>query len=492
MMFAQMRKIIRELKQRSIFQLVKHSVIYGIGNIIQRFLTILLLPIYTRYLTPTDYGIVAMLGIFSMIVGTITMCGLTNGIGRYFYYTKQERTSLSDVVWSPVLFVGGFSVFVLTVLSLFSGFLSNILFDSENYSYLVKLTLVGVFVSNLSGLGRSVLVFEEKSKTVNYINICGVVVGVVCGLLLVVWLGRGVTGAVEAGLVGSTIMSVPIILLSVARFEPAFSRSMLTKQLRFSLPLVGAAFAFWFIDSSDRFLLKMFLPLSEVGLYNIGYNIGMIMMIFVGGFTLAWPPYYHKNNQGDQGQTVCNGVLKLYLVVSCVFVVLISLSGPLVVKVLTTEGFYGAYTVVPWVAMAYMLKGPYLIFLMGVLVRDRSSWQLYLEIFAAMANIGLNVLLIPVIGREAAAITTLVSYSVMVLGAYFMVMRVNPIPGISVRYIGAILILTVVFSVVPLWAGDRGFYLALSSTAFAFFAGVFLLVGYREFAAQTKRKARGF
>ena len=100
-----------------------------------------------------------------------------------------------------------------------------------------------------------------------------------------------------------------------------------------------AVFCFFLIDSSDRYMLKIFLPLSEVGFYNIGYQIGLLMMIFVGGFTSAFPPYYHKNNQNGEGQSICNDVLNIYLMVSLPFLILISFFGPVAIKILTLSNF---------------------------------------------------------------------------------------------------------------------------------------------------------
>ncbi|MFX0093042.1 MAG: lipopolysaccharide biosynthesis protein [Candidatus Hodarchaeota archaeon] len=276
----------------------------------------------------------------------------------------------------------------------------------------------------------------------------------------------------------------------MARLRPAFSRSILKRQLKFSLPLVPALFAFWFIDSSDRYLLKIFLPLSEVGLYNVGYNIGLVMMIVVGGFTLAWPPYYHKNNQDNEGQTICNDVLKIYLLITSFFVVVLSLAAPVVVKILTTERFYQAFTIVPWVAMAYLLKGPYIIFLMGVYIKNRTSWQLYLEGFAAAVNIGLNILLIPIVGREAAAITTLLSYTILVVGAYLMVMRVNPIPKISWGYVLGIMVLTLVISGSAAWAGNIKGYILFSIALFFCYSSILLFIGYREIIPMIRKEVR--
>ena len=134
-----------------------------------------------------------------------------------------------------------------------------------------------------------------------------------------------------------------------------------------------AVFAFFFIDSSDRYLLKIFLPVSEVGLYSIGYQLGLAMMVFVGGFSSAWPPYYHKNNQNNEGQSICNKVLTMYMLPAAFFAVLISIASQFIFRVLTTDAFHSAYTVVPFVALAYMLKGPYIIFLMGIAMKNKNK-----------------------------------------------------------------------------------------------------------------------
>jgi O-antigen/teichoic acid export membrane protein len=124
---------------------------------------------------------------------------------------------------------------------------------------------------------------------------------------------------------------------------------------------------------------------------------------------------------------------------------------PLVLHLFTTEKFYPADSIVPWVSTAYMLKGPYIIFLMGVLIKNRTAWQLYLEFMAAGINVLGNLLLIPIYGREAAAFTTMLSYGVLALGSYWMVQRINPIPNLSKRFVsltvGVILLVTTLATV---------------------------------------------
>ena len=436
-----MQQIFRKLRERSAYKLLRNTLLYGIGDLLQKFLAILLIPIYTKFLEPSDYGVLALLSILIMVISTLATCGLTNGISRYFYYLEHENTTKAEVIWSPMAFVFILSTILVAGLVFFSERLSILLFDNPAFAHLVNLTLFNVLILNISSISRTILIVEEKVWQINCVNIIGVIVGVISGVVCVVHLKRGVQGVVEAGVIASIIMAGMLWYFAMPKHEFAFNSSILKRQLKYSLPLTAAVFAFFLIDSSDRFLLKQFLPLSEVGLYNIGYQGGMIMMLLVGGFTTAWPPYYHKNNQNGEGQLICSKVLNLYLPVAGIFAVMISLSAPLALRLMTPQSYFEAYTVVPFVAMAYMLKGPYLIFMMGVLMKEKTTWQLSLEAVAAGLNIGLNILLIPLIGREAAAITTLFSYGLMVFGAYLMVGRINPIPGLSlIKIAGVVLI----------------------------------------------------
>ncbi len=146
-------------------------------------------------------------------------------------------------------------------------------------------------------------------------------------------------------------------------------------------------------------------------------------------------PYYHRKNQNGEGQLVCANVLMFYMLIVGMAVVFITVLSPLLLKLLTNESYLLAYTVVPLIALAYLLKGPFLIFLMGIAMKNKTHWQFSLELVAAIINIIGNFLLIPIIGREAAAITTLLSYAFMAIGSYFMVMKIAPIPNIPVKIV---------------------------------------------------------
>ena len=446
-----MKDIINRFKQQKNISLFKNSFYYGAGQLVQKFLSLILLPIYTRFLSPEDYGIIALMSVFTMITATITMSGLTNGISRYYFYTKQDNSTKDEVVLTPLLFILVFTALIVGIVCAFSSNLSNFFFDSTNYTYIIQLAVSTIFFSNIFSVCHSVLIFEEKVWTVNLLTITNVLIGAFLGITLVIYLDRGVNGIFEAAFFTAILTSILISYIVLRKLKWIFNGGLLLKQLKFSLPLMLAVFAFFFIDSSDIYVLKLFLPLSEVGLYNIGYQFGMLIVLFVGGFSAAWPPFYHKNNSDGQGQSFCGDVLTVYLVITIPCVVIISHIGPIAIQLLTPVSYHESYTVIPFVALAYMLKGPYIIFLMGLLVKNKTSWQLYLEILAAAINIILNFTLIPIIGKEAAAMTTLLSYTVMVVGSYIMVNIVNPLPNFRIFKPTLYFLIGILFSVLSLY-----------------------------------------
>ena len=327
----------------------------------------------------------------------------------------------------------------------FIDFIGSILFSSREYKYIL-LSLINILVINITDVARGVMIFEEKVALVNIVNIVGVLFSAIYGILSVVYFERGVTGVVEAGLAGSLSMCITSTLISLKKYKITFDRKILIKQIRFSFPLMLAVFAFLVIDSSDRYMLRLFLPLSEVGLYNLGFQVGMLVFLIVGGFSLAWPPYYHKNNQEGKAQELCGQTLNLFLCIAGLFVVLLCLFSPPLIKLMTPPNYHEIYLVTPFIALAIFMRGPYEIFIMGVVMKNKTSLQLYLEIFIAALNIILNYFLIKEIGREGAALSSMICYITMSLGAFIIVQKINPIPTIDLTKTLYSLVLIYTFS----------------------------------------------
>jgi O-antigen/teichoic acid export membrane protein len=186
--------------------------------------------------------------------------------------------------------------------------------------------------------------------------------------------------------------------------------------------------AFFFIDWSDRLLIERFLGLDELGVYSIGYSFGMLMSLVVMAFGNAWPPYFISFiNKREEAAVLFAGVLKYYVIgLGTMTLALFLMARPLVIT-MTAPAFHGAFTVVGLVALAYMLKGCYLIMLPPLVYEKRLYIQSGIEWIAAAVNVGLNLLLLPVLRKEGAAIATLLAYFTLPLLTYFVGAKLMPI-----------------------------------------------------------------
>lgn len=460
-------------------RLFKNSAVLGFGAVTQRLLQILLLPIYTRYLTPEDYGVISVLLVLAIAVNTLCEAGLTNGIGRYYYYAEDEGVTRDAVVWSGFWYILLASIVAAAGLVVFQRPVSELLFDTPAHAYLIALSGVQILAMGVASASRTLLQMDERMKSLSVWLIIEVVVSVSSGMLLVVVAGRGVTGAVEAQVLAATIPAIVFLRSTVLRFARTFSMPMFKKQLAFSLPLVAGIFAFWFIDSSDRYILNHYLPLEETGLYDMGYKLGTTILIVVSSFTAAWIPYYHRSGKG---QALVDDALKASLLITGLASILLAVGSPLMLRILTAERFHGAYTVVPMVVLAYVLKLPYLLFATGIQMKNRTGLLVGLEVIAATVNVIGNLIFVPRIGREAAAITTTIAYAMMTLGSLWLVQRVNPIPNLSWRLHAVTIGVTTAALVGFMIAMDRGYnyYLTAAGTLVGFVVGMLALFGVGE------------
>lgn len=414
----------------SAISLARDTLILAFGSSLSKYLSVLLIPIYSRFISPEDYGVLSLVAIISLILNAFCSLALTNGISRYIYYADDEKVSKDSIIWSPLIFIFLNSLIILGFVAFFYEFFTFYIFGSEKFESIFLIIIFTIFFTNFNSVGLSILVFEKKVTKVVSLNLLTVLLQGGLGIYFVAFLSKGLLGIIQASLISSILIFFVTYFLSFSKYKIEFNRSILKKQLKFSLPLLIAILAFFFIDSSDRYLLNLYLPLSEVGLYNIGYQGALFILILVDGFSLAWPPFYHSNNQNGDSQRLCYPVLLIFSFSAFIFILFISLFAPVVLNLLTPYEYHQAYTIVPYVTFAYALKGPYIIFLMGILMKNKTYIQLILECIAAGINVLLNIYLINSIGREGAAISTLMSYGFLCISTFMVVQYINRIPKI--------------------------------------------------------------
>ncbi|MCB1436629.1 MAG: polysaccharide biosynthesis protein [Rhodobiaceae bacterium] len=409
-------------------RLARGSLIYGIGSVFQRFLGLLLLPFFTRVLSPQEYGVMALLGLVTVAVVGLFNLGTGSSMG-VLYFEREDIGDRHKVIWSTALLLAANCTVLVALLMIAAPYVCLAIFQSAEHANLLRISLVSTAMTVVIEPFYAHLRYQEKAIKFVILTVIGAVFGASVSVVFVIVLGWGVAGLLLAGLLGQVLTAI-MVAASVARhLEPGIDKSLFLPLVRIGFPSIFGLFAFLVIDYMDRQMLQRMIDLDAVGVYSVGYNLALVMLIAVSAFGMAWPPFFISFiKRQDEAKELFAKILSYYLIVFGMLTALFFVAARPLVAILAPE-FAAAAQIIGLVAAAYMLKGVYLILLPGVVFAKKLHWQSAVEWAAALANIGLNLLLIPRLGIVGAAAATLASYGLMTILAWAVARRY-----LAVRY----------------------------------------------------------
>lgn len=377
--------------------------------------------------------------ILMITLGAFASLGTGNSMG-ICYFEAEGRDARAAVVWTTTGILLGTCVFLVILTVPWTDYASAILFGHPVHGYLIAIAVLTLGLQTVTEPFLAYLRLEERAKSFVTLSFVDALLTVVMTIVLIVGFDRGLRGMFEANLVAKASMLL-VVLSTVARGLPLAFDRLLTKRLVYiGIPSVFGLFAFLTVDYADRLMLQHMVSLKEVGIYSVGYTFGMVMLVLVGAFAAAWPPYFLSFiNRQEEAKEIFGDVLKYYVALfGSIALVFVAVAQP-IVELITTPPYYTASSVVGLVAFAYMLKGCYLILLPGVYYAKKLHWQSLIEWVAAAANILLNFLLIPRLGMIGAAWATCLAYLSLPISAYI-VSRRYLIVQYEWRRLGAIIV----------------------------------------------------
>jgi O-antigen/teichoic acid export membrane protein len=198
--------------------------------------------------------------------------------------------------------------------------------------------------------------------------------------------------------------------------------------LKFGIPMLPSGLSNYILRQSDRWFLQHYTTLSVVGVYSLGYKIGeTINLFFVQPFELVWLPLAFEMETRPDARRFYEKMLTYVVLVSFWMVLGLSLFGRELLILMTSPGYYGAYTVIPWTALSYAVYSCYFVVNIGILMKNKTSYAVWIVGASALSNIIFNLLLIPSLGSIGAAQATFFSYLILFGIAWWMNRRVFPL-----------------------------------------------------------------
>jgi O-antigen/teichoic acid export membrane protein len=407
--------------------LFRNLAIYGLGDVATSIVSLLLLPVYTRYLSPEDYGVIAML----LIVEAVAKIGFRWGVDTAFmrmYHDCVDQASrqllASTIFWFLVAANG--TLLALGVAG--SEWLSERLFDDGDRALLIVLMLANTFVAGFYFIPLQVLRIDEKSRTFIALVFGRSAGTLIVRLVLVIGAGMGVMGVVLADVLVTAVFTLIMVGWFAPLIRPMFSTPLLKDALGFGLPRIPHSFAHQVISVADRYFLKRIGTLADVGLYSIGATFGLGLKLFLSAFEYAWTPFFLGVMKEPDARTIYSKVSTYVIAVLVLLVTVLCAIATDLVRLTTAPAFHAAATVTPWIALGVMFQGLYLVGSIGLIITRRTSRYPLATGIAAAASVTSNVLLIPRYGSLGAAWSQTIAYATLALVTVVLSWRVYPIP----------------------------------------------------------------
>jgi O-antigen/teichoic acid export membrane protein len=412
-------------------RLIKGSGVYTIGKILPKAIRFLLIPIYTRFLTTSDYGIVAIVGVIISIMGIILSLGLPDTVTRYYFDYPEESKGFRDFLGSILIFFLLFGFLVVTTLTFFGKPIFENLFSNVTFSPYIKIGLWTSFFISINAILLNI--YRAKEQAVKYISFRIVNFLLTTGIIIyfVVIAKEGALGKIKGSFYASLLFFIIFLVLILKRSNIILSKPKLFNALMFGLPLVPHALSRLFLFSVDRILLERISTLSEVGLYNVGYEIGSVFSVIMFSIVYAWVPIYYniaKSEVKQRAKIIFSRMATLYIVFGSVLAIGTILFSKEIIYFVVAEKFHSSYRVVPVVAVGYLLHLIYVVSVRALFLEKKTYIVAPTTLLAAIINIGLNILWIPKYGMMGAAYATLVSFLVHSIITHIFAQRIYRIP----------------------------------------------------------------
>jgi len=394
--------------------LAKHSFVYSISNVALKASGIILLPLYTKYFTLEEYGQLGLLLITIIIFSQSLVLGQGLSIIRFNNTVGYEGKRKS------VFFT--ITLFILIVISLFliltETFLTEIasLFgDPAIYEHYINICIYIVAVITLNNLFLSKLRADDRSVTYTLSGIVKLLVMIVLSIYFVAFMQTGIEGVLYAQLAGELSNTIFVLPLMLKEIKPVFDKAIIKESMRYGFPLIFSSMAINFLNGSDRYIIKYLLNDAQLGLYELAYKVaGVHNMFLIMPFNLTFFPLAFKLFKKENDKHYYSKI-KTYFAFIMVWagLALCVFSKEIIMLFAQHSSYYPAYSVVPWIVLAYILYGVSLVSSLGMYLTGNNHFVAYITLFCAALNIGLNFLLIPEFGILGAAVNTLIAFFVL-------------------------------------------------------------------------------
>jgi len=405
-------------------RLVRALAAYQVADVVSKFIAVLLLPVYTRYINPAGYGVVELLGNGVIFISIVIRFGMIEAFLRY-YFSDQSQERRDALARRAVVFLLIATTVAAAALAAAATPLSKLVLSHRDPTTFL-IAVLGLWTFTNLELAYGLLRVDERVKAYAIASLVNVAVTIAASVVLVVGLGMGARGLLLGNYGTSTLVLFALWFSMRGRLLGGRGTHLgerLPLLLRFGLPTVPAEASVYALSIVDRYYIYHARSPSLAGLYSIAVKLAGAVAFIVRAFQYAWPPLAYSVHDDAQAARLYGIVTTYYLLVSGWVVAGLALLGRWVLRLLTTPAFFGAYRALPWVALGWALYGLWVVFLV-IAGRAKVTTRNFPASLAGLAaNVILLLVLVPPLGIAGAGVALCGAYAVMLTVMHLLIRR---------------------------------------------------------------------
>jgi len=390
-------------------RIVTNSALYSFTTLLQKGAAFFLLPLYTAFLTPEDYGIVNVVTSVSSFMAVLIMMAL-NGAATRFHY-KNTDESYRKILWgtiTTIVFIsslGWGTVFFTFHKVLVDPFIGDISF----YPYVV-IGLANTIITPLYLLFQSYLQARQDALHYSINTFTNFLVQVALAIVFIAVFKLGALGMLLANVITALVFFLYVLIVYVPKIKIGIDRQVSKQAFGYSLPLLPHQISIWSAGTLDRLFLNGYKGEAITGIYSVGQQFGSVIGTLAYSVNQAFVPWFFQMiEQGKEGLRKIEQMGLISVIGYSLFAFTISLFAPEILHVMVSEQFREAWQIIPLLSFAFVFHGVYFFFINILFVKD-TGWVFTVTLASMIVDIVLNILLIPIWGFWGCGIACFMTY----------------------------------------------------------------------------------
>ena len=380
--------------------MLKETYLYLIFNITAVILGFLTLPIFTHYLTPKDFGVIAVFYVFGNFVSAVLSLGLMNATYRFFYEKDNNIEEFKTLNFTNFFFITLFFIIGYFGLSIYFEKISLHIFDGKIDEKVLKLSFIAGCVLRLYMYFLNFFIYHGKSKLYSGTEIAYKVLAATFSILLLAYFINDYYAIIYSSIITSIIMLLVVIFLNRKLLKISISLKALKKSIIFSYPAAINEIQGGIHNSFDKIYLNKISGLYDLGLLEIANKFGNLTKIFINSISNSWVPYFMKKSKNELSnkEKVSDRYIEIVVFINLVSV-FFSIFSEEAIKILTNEKFYFVKYYIPFILYNVYLGNIFnLIFKLEIFKNKKMHLQIPVSFITFFSSILLNIILIPIYG----------------------------------------------------------------------------------------------